>query len=218
MDTMDDRDSLAGSFALGSTPKPEASSNKTALIGIAFGVIGMVLGLTGIIMANTATKKAQAVELALLSRPDPTAKLEAQLKEMDERIVRAGAEIARLSRTDRQVRESTAVVEQLQREVAANRDQLNKLNDVLRDAQSTRTAATPTRTTATGGSGGPEPVAATTAASGLPADGIYTIQSGDTFSRIATRFNIKLEDLERANPGVDSRRLQIGQKIQLPKP
>jgi hypothetical protein len=74
MESMDDRDSLAGSFALGSTPKPEASSNKAALIGIVLGAIGLILGLTGIIMANTATKNAQAVELALLSRPDPSAK------------------------------------------------------------------------------------------------------------------------------------------------
>jgi hypothetical protein len=218
MESMDDRDSLAGSFALGSTPKPEASSNKAALIGIALGAIGLILGLTGIIMANTAAKKAQAVELALLSRPDPGAKFEAQLKEMDERIVRAGAEIARLSRTDRQVRDNTAQLEMVTRGLTTTREEFNKLVDSMRDVQATRpVAAAPARTAPTGGSGGPDPVAST-ATGAWPADGIYTIQSGDTFSRIAARFNIKLEDLERVNPGVDSRRLQIGQKIQLPKP
>jgi LysM repeat protein len=138
---------------------------------------------------------------------------------MDERIVRAGAEIARLSRTDRQVRDNTAQLELVTRGLTTTREEFNKLVDSMRDVQAARPAATaPARTAApTGGSGGPDPVAST-ATGAWPADGIYTIQSGDTFSRIAARFNIKLEDLERVNPGVDSRRLQIGQKIQLPKP
>lgn len=44
----------------------------------------------------------------------------------------------------------------------------------------------------------------------------YVIQAGDTFYSIARRFNIALDDLLAANPGVDPRRLQIGQWIVLP--
>ena len=49
----------------------------------------------------------------------------------------------------------------------------------------------------------------------LPADGIYTIKAGDNFSVIAKRHGLKVSDLIAANPGVDSSRLKIGQKIRL---
>ncbi|HHY83020.1 MAG TPA: LysM peptidoglycan-binding domain-containing protein [Clostridiales bacterium] len=44
----------------------------------------------------------------------------------------------------------------------------------------------------------------------------YTIQAGDTFFSIARRFNISVDSLMQANPGVDPDALQIGQKICVP--
>lgn len=49
----------------------------------------------------------------------------------------------------------------------------------------------------------------------LPADGIYTVRANDNFSLIAKRFGIKVSDIMAANPGVDSSRLKIGQKLRL---
>ncbi|HBY95083.1 MAG TPA: hypothetical protein DEP84_14175 [Chloroflexi bacterium] len=46
----------------------------------------------------------------------------------------------------------------------------------------------------------------------------YTIQEGDILYRIARRFGVSLEDLQRANPGVDPNGLQIGQTIVIPPP
>lgn len=44
----------------------------------------------------------------------------------------------------------------------------------------------------------------------------YTIKSGDTFFLLAKRFNTTVEAIEKANPGVDPNRLQIGQVICMP--
>jgi g-D-glutamyl-meso-diaminopimelate peptidase len=44
----------------------------------------------------------------------------------------------------------------------------------------------------------------------------YVIQAGDTFYELSRRFNINLNDLVSANPGVNPRRLLIGQTIVLP--
>ncbi|KKM10623.1 peptidoglycan-binding protein [Clostridiales bacterium PH28_bin88] len=44
----------------------------------------------------------------------------------------------------------------------------------------------------------------------------YTIKAGDTLFRIARRFNIRVEDIINANPGINPRNLQIGQQICLP--
>jgi len=51
---------------------------------------------------------------------------------------------------------------------------------------------------------------------GLGADGAYTIKSGDTFARLSGRFGVPVRAIEEANPGVDPRRLRIGQKVFIP--
>ena len=45
----------------------------------------------------------------------------------------------------------------------------------------------------------------------------YTIRSGDTLYLIAQRYNVTVQDLIRANPGIDPNRLQIGQQICIPR-
>lgn len=45
---------------------------------------------------------------------------------------------------------------------------------------------------------------------------LYTIQAGDTFWLLSRRFDIPLDDILAANPGVDPERLQVGQVICLP--
>lgn len=59
-------------------------------------------------------------------------------------------------------------------------------------------------------------VSAPDAAPGKP--GVYTIKSGDNFGKIAGAYKISVSQLEAANPGVDSRRLRIGQQIVVPAP
>ncbi|MCF7669153.1 MAG: LysM peptidoglycan-binding domain-containing protein [Verrucomicrobia bacterium] len=44
----------------------------------------------------------------------------------------------------------------------------------------------------------------------------HTVKQGDTFSSIARRYGIKLEDLISKNPGINPRRLQLGQEIKIP--
>lgn len=44
----------------------------------------------------------------------------------------------------------------------------------------------------------------------------YTIKQGDILYEIAKKFNISLEELEAANPGLDPKNLRIGQVIKLP--
>lgn len=49
---------------------------------------------------------------------------------------------------------------------------------------------------------------------------VYTVSRGDSLWGISQKHNISVEDLERANPGVDPKRLQIGQQLNMivPKP
>jgi len=47
---------------------------------------------------------------------------------------------------------------------------------------------------------------------------VYTVAEGDWFSKIAKAHGISLKALAEANPGVDSTKLKIGQKLNLPEP
>jgi LysM repeat protein len=47
---------------------------------------------------------------------------------------------------------------------------------------------------------------------------IYTVQSGDTMSSIATQFGVSLFDLQRLNPAVTPEFLNLGDKISVPIP
>jgi len=49
---------------------------------------------------------------------------------------------------------------------------------------------------------------------------VHKVQSGESFWSISRKYNISLDDLEKANPGVNPERIQIGQELNLvvPKP
>jgi len=44
----------------------------------------------------------------------------------------------------------------------------------------------------------------------------YTVQGGDTLAAISRKFNVKLDALAAANPGLDARRLRVGQAVNIP--
>ncbi len=44
----------------------------------------------------------------------------------------------------------------------------------------------------------------------------YTVRPGDTFFALARRFGVSVEDIRRANPGVDPEALLIGQQLCIP--
>jgi LysM repeat protein len=46
----------------------------------------------------------------------------------------------------------------------------------------------------------------------------YTIVKGDYLSTIAKKFHVTVKAIEEANPGIDSKKLKIGQKIHIPAP
>ena len=54
------------------------------------------------------------------------------------------------------------------------------------------------------------------AAPAAPRD--YVVIRGDTFSSIGKKFNLSAGAIAKANPGVDSTRLKVGQKLVLPAP
>lgn len=49
-----------------------------------------------------------------------------------------------------------------------------------------------------------------------PGTRTYTVKPGDTLYSISVRYGISLDALIAANPGVDSRNLQVGRRLRIP--
>jgi len=67
----------------------------------------------------------------------------------------------------------------------------------------------------------PAPVAAKGGAAAAPtgvrnSDGTYTVAAGDTPTRIAAKFGLRVDALLAENPGLAPSRLRVGQRIRLP--
>jgi len=54
------------------------------------------------------------------------------------------------------------------------------------------------------------------AAAARPEEGVHIIQPGDTLGAISRRYGVSLDALYEANPGIDPRTLQIGQRVRVP--
>lgn len=83
-----------------------------------------------------------------------------------------------------------------------------------------QTAQPPAQKEATTSSGIPKipPPPATVQQGARPSESMatYTVKAGDTMAAIAKRYGISLNSLTSANPGVDPRRLKVGQTINIP--
>ena len=64
----------------------------------------------------------------------------------------------------------------------------------------------------------PKPEAAAPAAESLPGDGVYTVAKGDNPYSIAKRYHVSYQDLLALNNIEDPTKIQIGQKLKIPKP
>ena len=63
----------------------------------------------------------------------------------------------------------------------------------------------------------PDPPAPKPAPQPVPRGPVHTVRQGDTLACIAKRHRTTEEKLQALNPGVDARRLSIGQKVRLPR-
>jgi nucleoid-associated protein YgaU len=139
---------------------------------------------------------------------------------MEERLVKLGGEFVKLGRADRQLQENTqSAFDAVLKDVKTNREGINdvtgKLTELvtkLENWQPSTASARQVMDPAPGGSGGDETGAEAAVAEG----GIHIVRSGDTLSKIAAEYGVTLSQLQAANPRVNPRALQIGQRIVIP--
>ncbi len=220
---------MESGFSMDSDAPGEPRRSGFGWLGLLVGAAGIAFAIGAMVMANSASKSLEAFKEELEARPDGTEEMQNQINSIEERLVSLGAELMRINRGNRQLRDEVQkAVEDLGREVGQNRRQLNetvtKVQELVTALEnrsapsrtSTRTTASTTPATTSSGDSGGSGSGGDSSSGERPDDGIYRIQSGDTLSAIASRFGVSLTELLNANPGVNPNRLQIGQQIQIP--
>lgn len=199
--------------------EPENSrGSKAGIIAIWIGIIGIVVGVTGIFLANQAQTKLRSLEAQIAATPDQTPELKASLDELEDRLVKLGSEFVKLGRQDRQIQENTqSAFDTVTRDIRTNRDGINqlteKLGEVVVRLENSKVIRTPVAVKEPTVSDGDEEGLAT-----VEEQGIHIIESGDTLSKVAKAYGVSLGKLQEANPTINPRALQIGQRIVIPAP
>lgn len=189
------------------TPSSRNGSYLVFAAGIV-AVVALILGITGLVKVSRVAKQVGNVSVSDLAVRVDTA--EASAKKASADAERATTRVTGLN-TD------------TQRAFDAVRDEIvNMRNTVTRlttdtKAVTDRLAEMDTRGAARAASGGGAAAGTAGPAPGtLAADGTYVIKAGDTFGKLASQFGVSVDEIVRANPGVDPRRLRIGQKVVVP--
>ncbi len=212
------------------------SSSGASILPIAMAVLAVALGGAGLYFGINASQQVSPLADSIDSGTSSVARLEKQLSSIETRLAEIGASSEQLGKTVERLRiygtQSEQAVKQVASAARSNREEIvtlagkmNELAESITSGGSTRSA--PPGPGQSSDSSSQSRVSASVrpalaegdsdAQSGSERSGrSYRIQAGDTFAKIATKLGISLNALIDANPDADTRRLQIGQTIQLP--
>ncbi|TVR47672.1 MAG: LysM peptidoglycan-binding domain-containing protein [Puniceicoccaceae bacterium] len=200
------------------------SNSKTGLYllvgALLLAALGLILGIYSLSVASSLRG-----ELADLREHSGS------LEELREQATKAVTDAERaLGRVGTTREETQRAFQEVGNELSSFRTSLNRLTIDLRNLTEKvgELEQRPARSTvATTPSHAPEAGNVTAPATTRPApertedlgpDRAYTIRQGDTFSRLSLLFGVTIDELIAANPGVDPRRLRIGQRVIIPEP
>ncbi|MFZ5494336.1 MAG: LysM peptidoglycan-binding domain-containing protein [Verrucomicrobiota bacterium] len=165
-----------------------SSNSVLPLVGVIAGALGLILAIVALVKLTTVQKTVAAHDTEI----PKIATIEGDLR----------AATAKTETDIRGLREGVQnALNQVGTEIGTLRAQVTKVEEAQK-----------ARATAPAGKAG-----APVATGVLNADGTYTVAPGDTFSKIARKFSVKMDAIEAENPGIDPRGLKVGQKIRIPK-
>ncbi len=101
---------------------------------------------------------------------------------------------------------------------SAVQDALNKLQDTINQHTTELASLKSSGSRAPTASGSKGTATAAEASNVGPNGGTHVITSGETLGILARKYGVTVKEIQDANPGVDSSKLRIGQKITIPAP
>lgn len=199
------------------------TSSKTPLF---IGIAAVIVALTGVSLGWLGFSKANALEARIAEvsgAADSIAEMKSTVDSNSEIIRRMAGKLSSiessLSGVTEGVEKDIASVKKNMRTLAIQAGTALKKVEALEANGVTATAprTTAPRQTATAStSRGTKTVGGSAASASSGETSTHKIQSGDTYQKLSVKYKVSVNDLIDANPGVDPRRLGIGQPIVIP--
>lgn len=208
-----------------STPKTSPVISAVAVLALGVAAVATALGVV-------ALKKIQSTTNDISERIEKNAAVELETKKLSDRVDSLALQFENIKgslgdnsaqidakvgdvvkQTQKVVNILNSNIGEIRAEVVKNREAIEKLASrptSTRSAARAESAQTESKPdTAQNSAAGETPETS--------ADGkIHKIQSGDTFAKLAKKYNVSVEAIVKANPDANPARLKIGQKVRIP--
>lgn len=188
-------------------------------IPIAIALIAVVIGLSALVVAISSSSRASDAEDTLTAMQDninKAAALQVEFKDLSAKVESLisqledvkSANVTNVNVLSKSTKEALTL---LNGEIVKNRELIANMQKVSQATTSSRTQKSAER--ADSSKSAQTASSATTNAEGTKT---HRVRPGESFLIIAKKYGKKLSEIEKANPGVDSRKLNIGQEIIIP--
>lgn len=189
-----------------------------AILGFGLAIIASAVGGLALMKISRTTEDINA-------RIEKNAAVELEIKKLSDRIDSVVMQIEEIKSSDNKkvanlTKQVQQVVDILQTKISENRTEIAKNREGIEQIASRRQAPvvkevkSKTEDASTKSAKQAQENVPTQTASESKA---YKIQNGDTFAKLAKKFNVSIDALLKANPQANPSRLKIGQEIVIPQ-
>lgn len=194
----------------------EIKTEKSSALLPAMGVLGLGVGTIALVLGIFAMKKAGDVSTTMTDKVEKAAALSLEIQKFSERTDSIALQIEDLKSADKSSRENLVrqfndIIGKLNSSIVENRESIKELRAAVETLAKHRTAP---RHTARAEAPAQQQEQKSDAAEDSNAE-FHVIQSGDTYAKIAAKYNTTVDALIKANPDLRPSRLKIGQKVKL---
>lgn len=199
------------------------------LAPLAVALAGVVLGGLALYFSLGGSGQAEDAQASLESITAKAEGLETRVRDLEAKFSEQASQLSALDQQVRLItRDTQQALNQVGVEINRNRQDLGEASDKLTELIETlNRSGRPAASAPASAPPAPSLPVATASSSDGPAIAnlpvaspatTHTIRQGDTFTKLAERYQVSVTAILAANPDVDPRRLRVGQKINIPSP
>lgn len=175
--------------------------------------VAVILAGVGIYLGWKASKELATFRKDVDSRPNQVGDLRAEVESFEKRLENVGAVTVRINNNLEALHDQAQrTLSDQTREFRSVREGQNEAKARLERLESGSIVIEVDPRMADGDASMPESVEAS-----IPNEGYHLIKSGENFEKLANRYGVSAADFINANPELDPRKLQIGQKVKIPQ-
>ncbi|MFU8848306.1 MAG: LysM peptidoglycan-binding domain-containing protein [Opitutales bacterium] len=191
-----------------------------SLLTLALSVLAILLGGAGLYFGMNASQQLSPLADSMEAGSGAAVRLEKSISALETQLAELRGQSSEVQSALNRMRiyssQSEQAVKQLASGMQENRTELVKLAGRLNELLESTVPSAPAPSAVSTTNQAPPLTSGEANSSQLASSRTYAIVSGDNFVKVANKLGVELQALLDANPGVDPRRLRIGQEINIP--